>query len=281
MHLAPTSFALEGHDGLALHGQSWRPLSDSPRAQLIIVHGIGEHCDRYESIIRELLPREIAVHSWDQRGHGRSSGRRGHVRSWSDYRRDLLGFIQLIQSRTPRDFPTFVLGHSMGALVLLDTAVTDLPPLAGLAVSGAPIHPSGVARPHLVFLARLLSRLWPTFAMKLPIQPEDLMADPGKLERIASDPLLHRTITVRWGYEALQALERVQSRMNRLTQPLLILHGSLDSVNLHSGAQWLYDHAASGDKTLHTYLETRHEPHNDIERDAATRDLAEWIEARL
>ncbi len=281
MDFAPASFAFEGHDGLALHGQSWLPKSKAPRAVLIIVHGIGEHCDRYENIVRELLPRGIAVHSWDQRGHGRSSGRRGHVRSWSDYRRDLLHFIPLIRSRTPNECPLFVLGHSMGALVLLDTAVTKIPDVAGLAFSGAPIHPAGVARPHLVFLAKLLSRLWPTFAMRLPLQPRDLVADPGKLERIAADPLLHRTITVRWGYEALQALERVRTRMDRLAQPILILHGSLDSVNLLSGAQWLHAHAASDDKTLKSYVETRHEPHNDIESDAATRDLADWIEARL
>lgn len=281
MEFAPASFAFEGRDGLALHGQSWIPQGVSVRGSLIIVHGIGEHCDRYDSIIRELLPRGIAVHSWDQRGHGRSSGRRGHVRSWMDYRHDLLGFIRLIQSGTPTGCPLFVLGHSMGALVLLDTAVTELPAVAGLAFSGTPIHPTGVARPHLVFIARLLSRLWPTFAMKLPIQPEDLMADPEKLERIAADPLLHRTITVRWGYEALKALERVRSRMDRLSQPLLILHGLLDSVNLHSGAQWLHDHAASEDKTFKSYPETRHEPHNDIESDTATRDLADWIEARL
>jgi acylglycerol lipase len=63
--------------GTILHGQYYSP--KTPRAVIILVHGLGEHSKRYErEVIPALLNSSIAVISYDQFGHGQSKGKRGH-----------------------------------------------------------------------------------------------------------------------------------------------------------------------------------------------------------
>src|SRR5690606_14578823 len=50
-----------------------------PRAALIVVHGLGEHSGRYESFAEAMTASGVSTYAYDQRGHGLSEGRRGHV----------------------------------------------------------------------------------------------------------------------------------------------------------------------------------------------------------
>ncbi len=61
--------------GLRLHCKMARPASGA-FARLAIVHGYGEHAARYGHFMRWLGGQGIASNAIDQRGHGRSPGRR-------------------------------------------------------------------------------------------------------------------------------------------------------------------------------------------------------------
>ncbi len=272
--------ALRTADGGHLHFQSWQPTAN-PRAAVLLAHGVGEHTGRYEWLARRLMERQIAVHAWDHRGHGLSTGRRGHVSSWTEYREDLRLSLEHARTQSAPGLPVFLLGHSMGALVALDAALHLPLPLAGLAVSGAPLQPAGVAKPHLILLARVLSRIWPVFPLPLPITPEQLISRPQDLAALAADPLLHGTVTARWGMEAMRTLDAVRAATPNLRLPLLVLHGAQDPVNRVAGAHWLLEQAGSTDKELRVYPQSRHEPHQDIERETFVRDFADWVLARV
>ncbi|MHA1280674.1 MAG: alpha/beta fold hydrolase, partial [Candidatus Helarchaeota archaeon] len=41
---------------------------------VIIVHGLGEHCGRYEKLIKVLNDEGFAVYTFDWPGHGKSGG---------------------------------------------------------------------------------------------------------------------------------------------------------------------------------------------------------------
>ncbi len=55
------------------------------KASLLLVHGLGEHSGRYDSFIKRAHKMGLDVHCIDLRGHGRSTGVRGHVDSFSQY----------------------------------------------------------------------------------------------------------------------------------------------------------------------------------------------------
>ena len=248
------------------------------------MHGIGEHSGRYERYVDAFLARELAVYAYDQRGHGRSPGQRGHVDAWEEYRDDLGAFLSRARD-SEAGLPVFLLGHSMGALVALDFVLAaGAGPegnLRGLILSGIPLDPVGVAKPWLVLTAKVLSRLRPRTSLRSRIDPNALSRDPEVACEYAEDPLVHHQATARWGTEALDAIARVKRRLADVRVPLLVLHGGADEINSPAGSRLLADGAQSADKTVRIYNGARHEPHNDLGWQQVVADVAGWIEARI
>ena len=107
-----------GSGGLDLYYQSWLPQTES-NAIVAIVHGFGEHSGRYQNIVQHLVPLGYGIYGFDNRGHGRSPGRRGHIDSWREYHDDVAAFLTFIRKSGPSK-PLFLLGHSMGTLIVLE-----------------------------------------------------------------------------------------------------------------------------------------------------------------
>lgn len=264
--------------GFAMFVQSWVP-AYTPRAVLAIVHGIGEHSDRYTNLVNHLVQQRIAVFAFDLRGHGRSPGKRGHIESWGEYRDDTGAFLDYVGSRVP-DCSLFLYGHSMGALIALDYVLEYPKRVLGLITSGIPLQPSGAAKPHLIAIARVLSRIVPAFSISLGLDPSGISSDAAVVKAYLEDPLVHTKVSMRWGTEILKTIDRTRARLGEVQLPLLVLHGAADPINSPAGSDELYEAAQSADKTVRMYPDTRHEPHNDRSHAAVARDIADWIAAR-
>jgi alpha-beta hydrolase superfamily lysophospholipase len=277
--MSVTTGLFEGAGCVELFYRCRRPDGDA-RAVLAIVHGHGEHSGRYEKIADFLVARGIAVCGFDHRGHGRSRGQRGHIDSWAQYRADTAAFLRLMGRLEPR-CPVFLMGHSMGALVVLDYLIHDPAGIRGAIISGAPIEPAGVAKPALVLMSRLLSRVCPRFPMSLSLDVSALSRDAAVVRAYVEDPLVHGRFTARWGTESLAAVARVKARAAEVNVPLLFVHGEADRLNLLIGIRDFFAKVTSIDKTLHIYPEMFHEPHNDFGYDRYLSDLERWLEEHL
>src|SRR5262249_45434336 len=66
-------------DGLALVTQTWPAPGEAARGLVVIVHGLGEHCRRYDHVARRLNAVGFDVVGYDHRGHGHSPGPRGGI----------------------------------------------------------------------------------------------------------------------------------------------------------------------------------------------------------
>ena len=264
-----------GSGGTGLYWQGWRPERD-PRAALAIVHGHGEHSGRYMNVVDFLLPRGYAVYGFDHRGHGRSRGRRGHIDSWTDYREDVREFLRSLAAREAGR-AIFLMGHSMGALVVLDYLLHDPDGIRGAIISAPPLEPAGVAKPYLVFLSRVLSKTCPRFPLRLALDASALSRDEGVVRTRSADPLVHGRFTARWGTEALAAIARVKTRAAGVKVPVLFIHGEADRLNLSEGSCRFFERTASADKTLRIYPEMFHELHNDIGYHRVLGDLELWL----
>ncbi len=114
------------------------------RAVVFIVHGLGEHCHRYDRIIEFFTEQGIRVYSFDQRGHGRThllpqkhskQGKQGHIHHDKEVIMD--DIEQLLQRASqdgvPARIPRILLGHSLGGLFSIYYALTrDLTGISGL-----------------------------------------------------------------------------------------------------------------------------------------------------
>src|SRR5690606_22097709 len=130
---------LRSADQTALWTRRVRPVG-AARARLAFVHGFGEHGGRYVRTLRWFAARGFDAHVLDLRGHGRSGGRRTFVRRWGEFLDDAEAFLAHVEGQRPLDgprTPLFVVGHSMGGLVVARTLMDRrdrLPPLAGAAL---------------------------------------------------------------------------------------------------------------------------------------------------
>jgi len=268
-----------GAGGTQLYWQCWRP-EGAVQAALAIVHGLGEHSGRYTNVVDSLLPHGYAVYGFDHRGHGRSRGQRGHINSWTEYREDVRAFLRWIAAReTGRAI--FLMGHSMGALVVLDCLLHQQEGIRGAIISAPALEPAGVAKPYLVFLSRLLSRACPRFPLRLALDISALSRDAAVVRAYVEDPLVHGRFTARWGTESLAAVAWVKARAADVRVPILFVHGEADRLNVPAGSRDFFNGIRIADKTLHVYPEMFHELHNDMGYDLVMSDLEQWLTRHL
>jgi alpha-beta hydrolase superfamily lysophospholipase len=264
-----------GVRALELYASCWWP-PFAPAATIGIVHGIGEHSGRYGRLIRSLAGAGFGLCAFDQRGHGRSEGRRGHIDSWSDYRFDLATFVRSVRE-TSRGLPLFLYGHSMGALVVLDFVLHDPDAVDGVMVSAPPFEPRGINAPWRVLLAKLLSRVWPTLGVRTKVSVEMVSREPAVREASRNDPLMHGLVTVRWGTEIMRTLERVRAATAQIRVPIMVMHGGADPLASVGGTKDFFDRLTVDDRELRIYDDALHEPHNDLCWRELVRDVEQWI----
>jgi alpha-beta hydrolase superfamily lysophospholipase len=268
-------FFFEGMNGTQLYSQYWLP-EESPRAVIALVHGIGEHSGRYMNVVDHMVSNQIAVYGYDNRGHGKSPGQRGHIDSWLEYCVDLRNFLTMIKEHQS-GCPIFLMGHSMGALIILEFILSGAGKLAGAILSGTPIEPVAVAKPHLIVLAQILSRVFPRFPINLNLDRDALSRIPSVVKAYEEDPLVHSRVSVRWGTESLSALNLVKMQVGNINIPILMIHGEADRLNLAKGAKKFFDQIQYNDKEYIGYPDSYHEVYNDLDCEKMLSDLLNWI----
>lgn len=263
-----------GTGDVELFYQSWRPAGD-PAALVVLVPGFSDHCARYGNVVDRLLPTGCAVYAFDHRGNGRSSGQRGYIDTWQQYHDDLSAFVNLARNEFPEK-PTFLYGHSMGGLVVLEYCLRADNSLAGIIVTSPPLGRIGVPR-HLLILARLLSRVWPRLSMKSRLDVTGLSRDEGVVKTFRQDPLRHSLGTARLVVEVTRIAAWIHDNAAKLEVPLLMMHGMADRITGAGGSRRFFDKAGSADKQLRLYDDAYHELHNDIHHAEVLSEVEGWI----
>lgn len=149
--------------------------------------------------------------------------------------------------------------------------------LRGAILSGAPIEPAGVATPAQVAVARLMSKIWPTFAIQMTNDIHGVSRDESVLLALTQDPLHHSCVTARSGTESLAATERIRQCARDIRLPVLFIHGGDDPFNLVRGTQKYFEQITYPDKTLKIYPGSRHETHNDLDHEQVAKDIIDWM----
>jgi alpha-beta hydrolase superfamily lysophospholipase len=124
-------FTMQAEDDLRLYGRDWEP-DDAPKGLLCLVHGLGEHSGWYEHVAAHLNAADYALLAYDQRGHGRSEGRRGHSPSYETTMNDIGRLLAEAEARYPGS-PRYLYGHSLGGSLVINCALRCWPamPIAG------------------------------------------------------------------------------------------------------------------------------------------------------
>jgi lysophospholipase len=245
-------------DGVRLRYARWNP--NAPRRGTVcVLGGRGDMNEKYFEVVEELRRRGFAVTVLDWRGQGASARklrdpRKGYVKSFDEYQLDLETLIrEVVLPDCPPPF--FALGHSMGALILLeavhqgrrwfDRIVLTAPMLALAGSRGKWFAPHAANFCRLLGLGRLYIPGGSSLPMAHgPFQGNRATSDQVRFERTASivqsaPELALGSTTIAWAHAAFEVQKRVADPAYALDirQPLLIIAAGRDNVVSNSAIE--------------------------------------------
>ncbi len=265
-------------DGLPLLVRQTRCAGPAPRRTLVIVHGAGEHSQRYEHWARLLAQHNWRVVSLDHRGCGLSGGLPGHVDRFDQYLSDL---DQVWHALALDPQETVIFGHSLGGLISVRYAQTRPNSLRGLVLSGPLLALQVKVSVWKRTLARLCSVVAPRTRFRSTIRTDQLTRDPAAQEVREHDPLRCRSVTANWYFQVLDAMVAAWDEASRLTAPVLLLQGDMDEVvNPQAATKWWLTLPAK-DKTLRLFSGHLHELLSEPDWSQTAAGILTWLETRF
>ncbi|PKM05212.1 MAG: alpha/beta hydrolase [Gammaproteobacteria bacterium HGW-Gammaproteobacteria-6] len=286
----------------------WQPVSEAPRALVMISHGMAEHAQRYARLAEQLCARGMLVTALDQRGHGATGlqDRCGHFADqdgWSKVCSDIGLLLTASQRLAPR-CKVILLGHSMGSYIAQGYILDNSQSIDLLILSGSNAHP-----PALSQVGRLAARIEgairgqavPALSLNRlsfgqfnnafkPTRTEFdwLSRDPAEVDAYIADPLCGFAVSAGLWQDLFQGLLAIARQDNlariRSNLPVLIIGGSADPVSAGNGLHRLQQRLRSAGLTevkLQLYDGARHEVFNETNHEQVVNDLLEWLNQHL
>lgn len=292
-----------------IHTIEWKPEGEV-KAVLQLCHGMVEYIRRYDEFAEFMCSRGYYVVGNDHLGHGKS------VQSKSEYgffnekygNACVIGDMHTLRQRTMKkypDVPYFILGHSMGSLL-----VRQYIQLYGNGLSGAVLL--GVVsdqKKAVLLCGKRLCRLMAAFrgwhfrsrfidgmvlgSYNKKFKPartrvDWMTSDREHLDAYVADPLCSFVFTVNAYYSMFTGMLNMEKKesiyMIPKTLPILFASGTDDPVgNFGRGVRKIYEqYKAAGlqDVTLRLYAGDRHELLNETDRQQVYQDLFDWLEEK-
>lgn len=296
--------------GARLVAYRW-PARTTPRASLIVVHGMAEHARRYARFAEHLAEHDIEVHAFDLRGHGATTrsvdhGFLGDGCRWSHLVDDVQRLYRRARDQTGG--PVFLFGHSLGSFIAQSVLQQSGHDYAGSILSGTDM-PNRLQCRAATWLARMeIARMDATGASDLlqrvtlgaydrrlakrfgPVRDNAwLSSDDAALDAYEADPDCGFALRAGAWLEILRGIVRSSAAHARRRiprdLPLLLVSGGDDPMGGFGRGPERLARALDGDGQrdleLRVYESQRHELLHDRSADTVTADIRSWIEARL
>ena len=183
--------------------QAFVPNRRESRAWAVVCHGYYDHVGLYGHLINDLLERDIAVISFDQPGHGLSTGDRANIDDFQQYV-DVIRVVHKFAAKSAVEKPLHWFGQSMGGALVLEywrQQVDEKP--TGEVVMLAPL-----VRPYAWPVMRWAFALAKRTVATRPRNMDTNMLNKEFVSLLAVDPFQAKVLPVAW----------VQAMMNWFTQ---------------------------------------------------------------
>ena len=271
-------------DGLALHLRVW-PAANASRGVAVLVHGLGEHIDRYDHVARRLNAIGFAVVGYDHRGHGRSPGQRGGMPADESLCADL-GRV-LYAAREAFAGPLVLVGHSLGGLIagrfvaegLQPRPATWWRPVDALVMSSPALDPGTNAVQKL--LLAVVAPMLPNLAVNNGLKVDWISRDASVVKAYAADPLVHDRITGRVGLFVARLGPAVIAAAPKWKTPTLLMWAGADRCVAPAGSAAFAAAAPRDVVTVREWPGLFHEIFNEPEQGDVLKVLDDWLAAHV
>jgi acylglycerol lipase len=249
----------------------WQP-GGSKRGLVLLVHGLGAAGAWFEACARELSGRGFLVYAYDLRGFGSRSAE--SFKSYNEWLDELCLIVRHLRSCNG-GLPFYLLGNSMGALVVIAAAV--LLELDGIIVSspGFDGHPDS-----FTLLYRLKSVLCALLNSKsqvaLPYEMDMVTRDPGVRLWLAEASPGKPTVPAAMLFELLKLSTRVLADLKEVKAPVLMLTAGQDRIVNNKVSEKLFKRLAAPSKKHVCLQEAWHDLMFDPLVDEVADEIAGW-----
>lgn len=253
------------------------------RGRILLAHGLGEHSGRYSHVMAKLLDKGLSVWAPDHRGHGQSGGKRGHVHVFDQYIEDLHQMIKIVRQGMAENMKCFLLGHSMGGLIVLNYAEKHPRMIDGLIASSPGLAPAGGIPLIKGAAGKLMSKIWPGLALNNEVDSSFLTHDESVVAAYDNDPLVHPWVTARWFTEYLNAMADTMRSAPSITAPVLMQVAGDDHLVNPETSRKFFDSLTVTDRSFRFYEDLYHEIYNESGKkgEQVLSDLGGWIDGHI
>lgn len=257
-------------------GQYWQ--AKNTKAVVVLVHGMGEHSSRYHAVAKKLTDNDFSVVAFDHFGHGKTTGKRGHNPGFEA----VLDSVSKVIAKAKKMFPNkpvFLYGHSMGGNVVVNYTLRIQHDLKGT-IATSPFLKLAFKPPAIkLFVGKMLQNVAPSLTMANELDVEAISRDKAEVRKYINDPLIHAKISPNFSITFIETGQWAIENASKLQTPMLLLHGTEDSIIDYRGTQSFAkstEHA-----TLKLYEGGYHELHNDLCKEEMIQDVLNWLNAQL
>lgn len=249
------------------------------KAVLVIVHGIGEYHDRYtDFFIPTLVENNFSVVGFDHFGHGKTGGKRGCAPSFKAVLDSISKVIDIASNRFP-NLPVFLYGHSIGGGAALNYLLRRQHNLKGGIISSGLIKLSFEPAVWKVILGRLSRFISPNITLQNDIDYSRMSRDKMEVQKYERMPLVHGRTNYHFSIAFIDAGKWVLKNSDRLSVPILMLHGTSDSLIDYKGSVAFAKSTPLA--TLKLYDKAYHELHKDFDKHEVLQDIINWLNKQL
>jgi len=268
-------YSIRLSNGQILRGFIMSP-GENIKANIIFIHGLGEHINRYASWAELFRNAGIGFTGVDLPGHGSSDGRRGHIKNYNIAHE----IIDLLTGNARSAFdgvPVFLYGHSLGGNILLDYLLRKNPSVKGAIVTSPWLILSFRPDKFKLVLASVLKLIMPGLLQPSGLNPEHLSRDRNVVRKYVSDDLVHDRISIALFHNAVNAANRSLLHRLDLKVPLLLMHGSDDNICSPEGSRLFASENTMA--KLKIWESGYHELHNELFNNEVFVYIKNWIDS--
>lgn len=266
--------AYQSPDEHQTYGQMWLPDSNIT-GMILVIHGLGEHCGRYATHFSDFYTfNNYGVAAFDLPGHGKSSGKKGHINNPFSLLEIIDNQIKIINDRFP-NLPLFIYGHSFGGEIAIWYTLVRKPDINGLILSAPLIGPKDPVPFAKLILAKTLEKIMPSFCLNNGLNTDFLSRDPRIVNEYRADPLVHNKVSAKTGMMIINRGKWIMNNIHDNTGRILMMAGENEAIVNPEAIKSL---AVKAPKIqLKIWPDLYHELHNEPEKEEVMAFTLDWM----
>ena len=267
------SFIIKNLDN-KLFIRSWIP-EFPPKKNILVVHGLGEHSGRYKNFAEIFVKNGFGVFALDLIGHGKSFGKKGHLKKFVNYLDSIEASLIYIRKKY-LNTPIILFGHSLGGLVSLKFLIDRESKEIDKSIISSPWIETAIKIPsYLLLIHKVLHKIFPSLQLHNNLVTQHLSKDQNVIDNYENDPLVHDRISLNLFSEIIKTIDNVIKKSSRIKLETLLYHGENDKIISHKGTKKIASLIPNNKFIL--FEDIYHEPHNDNEKDLVFKKMIEFI----